>query len=205
MSTFVVVNTYTHSVTYVTENILRSLQDIVRLSGLDPGQIADEWETLQRGIRTWLDSKHLETIVLEVYNPTTDALIGRWDIDIAYDWNGDNGRFWVDTEQIKAAIKEGGSVAGREQIQDCLYEQEWASRRSWLVTHHLAFHFWNDQAEFRNHHRAQRSWCRSKLLQKEAITMNSSAIDSVSIWLTELLLPDSTNEADRLARAQLKT
>lgn len=108
MSVFVAVNTYTHSVTYVTENILRSLQDIVRLSGLDPGKISEDWEVLERGIRTWLGSKHLETIVLEVYNPTTDGLIGRWDVDIAYDWNGDNGRFWVDTEQIKAAIKKAG-------------------------------------------------------------------------------------------------
>ncbi len=39
MSTFVAVNTYTHSVTYVTDNILRSLQDIVRLSGLIRVQI----------------------------------------------------------------------------------------------------------------------------------------------------------------------
>ena len=63
MSTFVAVNTYTHSVTYVTENILRSLQDIVRMSGLDPNKISDDWETIERGIRTWLDSKHLERIV----------------------------------------------------------------------------------------------------------------------------------------------
>jgi hypothetical protein len=64
MSTFVAVNTYTHSVTYVTDNILRSLQDIVRLSGLDPAQIADDWTILERGINTWIESKHLETIVL---------------------------------------------------------------------------------------------------------------------------------------------
>lgn len=108
MSTFVAVNTYTHSVTYVTDNILRSLQDIVKLSGLNPSKISEDWETLERGIRTWIDSKHLETIVLEVYNPATNALIDRWDIDIAYDWRGDNGRFWVDTEQIKTAIKKTG-------------------------------------------------------------------------------------------------
>lgn len=108
MSTFVVVNTYTHSVTYVTENILRSLQDIVRMSGLDPTKISDDWEVLERGIRTWLTSKHLKAIVLEAYNPSTDALIGRWDIDIVYDWSGENGRFWVDTEQIKMAIKKAG-------------------------------------------------------------------------------------------------
>ena len=108
MSTFVAVNTHTHSVTYVTDNILRSLQDIVKLSGLNPSKISEDWETLERGIRTWIDSKHLETIVLEVYNPVTDALIDRWDIDIAYEWRGDSGRFWVDTEQIKAAIKKTG-------------------------------------------------------------------------------------------------
>lgn len=108
MSTFVAVNTYTHSVTYVTENILRSLQDIVRESGLDPSQISNQWDVLERGVRSWIGSKHLETIMLEVHNPNTDALIGRWDIDIAYDWRGDNGRFWVDTDQIKAAIKKAG-------------------------------------------------------------------------------------------------
>ena len=113
MSTFVAVNTYTHSVIYVTDNILRSLQDIVRLSGLDPTQIADDWTALERGIKTWIESKHLETIVLEVYNPSTDALIGRWDIDIAYEWSGDGGgRFWVDTEQIKIAIKKAGIWPG---------------------------------------------------------------------------------------------
>jgi hypothetical protein len=113
MSTFVTVNTYTHSVTYVTDNILRSLQDIVRLSGLNPSQISEEWEVLERGIKTWIESKHLETIVLEVYNPATNVLIGRWDIDIAYDWSGDGGgRFWVDTEQIKTAIKKAGVWPG---------------------------------------------------------------------------------------------
>ena len=113
MSTFVAVNTYTHSVIYVTDNILRSLQDIVRLSGLDPTQIADDWTALERGIKTWIESKHLETIVLEVYNPSTDALIGRWDIDIAYEWSGDGGgRFWVDTEQIKIAIRKAGVWPG---------------------------------------------------------------------------------------------
>lgn len=109
MSTFVAVNTYTHSVTYVTDNILRSLQDIVKLSGLDPSMISEEWAVLERGVRTWINSKHLEKVVLEVYNPKTNALIGRWDIEIAYDWSGENGRFWVDTDQIKAAIKKAGS------------------------------------------------------------------------------------------------
>jgi Bacterial HORMA domain 2 len=108
MSVAVAVNTYIHSVTYVTDNILRSLQDIVRLSGLNPGKISNDWEVLERGISTWLGSQHLEKIVLEAYNPKTNGLIGRWDIEIAYGWSGDDGRFWVDTEQIRMAILKAG-------------------------------------------------------------------------------------------------
>jgi len=108
MSVAVAVNTYVHSVTYVTDNILRSLQDIVRLSGLNPGKISNDWEVLERGIRTWLGSQHLEQIVLEAYNPKSNGLIGRWDIEIAYGWSGDDGRFWVDTEQIRMAILKAG-------------------------------------------------------------------------------------------------
>ncbi|HGA3328186.1 TPA: HORMA domain containing protein, partial [Pseudomonas aeruginosa] len=36
---------YTHSVTYVTDNILKSLKDIILLSGLDPEHFADRWES----------------------------------------------------------------------------------------------------------------------------------------------------------------
>lgn len=136
MSTFVAVNTYTHSVTYVTDNILRSLQDIVRLSGLDPSQIAEDWTVLERGISTWINSKHLETVVLEVYNPSTDALIGRWDIDISYEWNGDgNGRFWVDTEQIKFAIKKAGVWPGNSKYSIiCRNKSGRANVEGWSTT-----------------------------------------------------------------------
>jgi len=34
--TSVAVNTYTHSVTYLADNVLRSLKDIIRESGLNP-------------------------------------------------------------------------------------------------------------------------------------------------------------------------
>jgi hypothetical protein len=55
MSTAVIVNTYTFSATYVTDNILRTLEDIVRDSGLDPSKIADERVVLTR------ESKHGST------------------------------------------------------------------------------------------------------------------------------------------------
>lgn len=108
MSVSVSVRSYTHSVTYVTDNILKSLKDIIRLSGLDPGKLADEWTVLEKGIRTWIDSGHLKKIVLEVFDPRTNALLGRWDIEISYAYSGDNGQFWTDTDSIRFAIRKAG-------------------------------------------------------------------------------------------------
>ena len=106
--TTVAVNSYTHSVTYVADNILKSLKDIIRLSGLDPSKFASDWEVNLRGIKTWLNSEHLSKVALEIYHPRTDALIVRWDIDINYSWSGGDGSFWTDTDQLRYAIRKAG-------------------------------------------------------------------------------------------------
>ncbi|MBP0495592.1 hypothetical protein [Pararoseomonas indoligenes] len=54
--TTVVVNSYTHSVAYVADNILKSLKDIIRLSGLDPAKFVDQWESNTRALKTWLET-----------------------------------------------------------------------------------------------------------------------------------------------------
>lgn len=105
--TSVAVNTYTHSVTYVADNILKSFKDIIRLSGLDPSKFVQDWETNMRAIKTWLGTGDLEKVILEIYNPSTQALIVRWDIEIVYGWSGDGG-FWTDTEQLKYHIRKAG-------------------------------------------------------------------------------------------------
>jgi hypothetical protein len=107
MSTFVAVNTYTHSVTYVTDKILLSLKEIIRESGLSPEKLTNEWVTLQRGISRWLATRHLEQLILEVYNPRTNGLLHRWDFEIAYELSGD-GTMWVDTDDIKYHIRKAG-------------------------------------------------------------------------------------------------
>jgi hypothetical protein len=98
----------THSVTYVADNILKSLKDIIRESGMSPAKFVNDTEVNRRGLMTWLDSEHLERITLEIYNPRTDKLITRWDIDVRYDWASGDARFWTDTEQLKWAIKKAG-------------------------------------------------------------------------------------------------
>lgn len=107
MST-VSVYSYTHSVTYVAENILKSMKDVIRLSGLDPAKLVNEWESTHRAIRAWLDSGHLECVYLEVFNPQTNDLVLRWDLDIVYQWSGGDGSFYTDTEQLRYAIKKAG-------------------------------------------------------------------------------------------------
>lgn len=104
----VAVYSYTHSVTYVADNILKSLKDIIRLSGLDPTNLVEGWESSLLALRTWLDSEHLRKVVLEIYDPKTDALITRWDVDIMYSWSSGDGSFWTDTEQLRYAIRKAG-------------------------------------------------------------------------------------------------
>lgn len=104
----VAVYSYTQSVIYVADNILKSLKDIIRLSGLDPAKLVGEWDVLLRGISTWIESRHLETVKLEIFDPKTNALITRWDIGISYTWDVSAGSFWTDTEQLKYAIRKAG-------------------------------------------------------------------------------------------------
>lgn len=106
--TSVAVNTYTHSITYVADNILKSFKDIIRLSGLDPANLVDSWESKMRALRTWLESGHLERVVLEIFNPKSDALVGRWDIDVVYTAGSGDGGFWTDTDQIKYHVRKAG-------------------------------------------------------------------------------------------------
>ncbi len=104
----VAVYSYTHSLTYVADNILKSLKDIIRLSGLDPSTFVGDWQTNMLAVQTWLNTGDLRTVVLEIYNPRTDALVFRWDIEIAYSWSSGDGSFWTDTEQLKYAIRKAG-------------------------------------------------------------------------------------------------
>ena len=109
--TSVAVNTYTHSVTYLADNILKSLKDIIRLSGLNPENLISNWASNKRALSTWLESGDLKRVMLEFYDPITDELVTRWDIDIDYSWNGD-GTFWTDADQLRYHIKKSGLVPG---------------------------------------------------------------------------------------------
>ena len=104
----VAVYSYTQSVTYVADNILMSLKNIIVLSGLDPRKLAGDWKVLLAGISRWIESQHLDLVTLEIFHPTTDELIHRWDISVVYTWSIDAGNFWADTDQLRYAIAKLG-------------------------------------------------------------------------------------------------
>lgn len=99
---------YTHSTTYVADNILKSFKDIIRMSGLSPEKFVDDWDLNRRAVKTWLESGHLVQVQLEIFHPRTDALIIRWDVDIVYEWSGGDGSIYTDTDQLRYAIRKAG-------------------------------------------------------------------------------------------------
>ena len=109
MPSIVAVWSYAHSVTYVADNVLRSLKEVIRQSGLDPTKVTDQWAVLHQGLKTWIDSTHLERIVLEVFAPGSSAVaLGRWDVQISYEYSEEDGMFWTDTDAIRYAILKAG-------------------------------------------------------------------------------------------------
>ena len=110
MPSFVTVNTYTHSVTYVTDQMLRSLRLIIYWIGLDLNKIIEDWEVLERAIKTWLLSRDLEAVALEVFHPTSKELITRCDFNIDYGYGNGDGSMWVDTDAVRFAIIKFGSI-----------------------------------------------------------------------------------------------
>lgn len=112
MSTFAVAFTYTHTVTFVTTKMLLTLKEIIREIGLDPTEFTDSWESYERAISTWLGSRHLQRVTLQVYEPRNDRLVARWDIDVIYTTVGD-GALWVDTAAIRYSIAKAGLAPSR--------------------------------------------------------------------------------------------
>jgi hypothetical protein len=107
MSTSTFTVSYTHTVTYVSVKMLLTLKEIIREIDLDPSRFSDSWGLYERALTTWLGSRDLLGVALEVYNPLTNGLVTRWDIDVLYTSVGE-GALWVDTAAVRYAIAKAG-------------------------------------------------------------------------------------------------
>lgn len=114
--TSVAVNVTTHTSTWVATNMLRSLKQIIRDCGLSIARMAEQWEVLERGVAAWLESGHLEALVLEVFDPAdrVDDRRGRFDFTIDYRYYTDgDGDLWLDPETVRRTIIKSGSYPAR--------------------------------------------------------------------------------------------
>jgi len=115
MGTVVQVSTLTHATTYVAANLLRSIKQFVVGSGLPADLLVGQWEVLERGIATWLESRHLATLTLEIFeagSSSDSGLVGRFDFDIDYGYYPDSdGTLWLDSDAVAFAIRKNGSYA----------------------------------------------------------------------------------------------
>jgi hypothetical protein len=113
VTTSVRVNTYAYATTHVATNMLRSMKQIIRDSGLSTDNIRGQWEVLEDGVATWLNSGHLKALVLEIYDPSKRAgadLVGRFDFTIDYIYYGDgDGDLWLDPDTVAYAVRKNGS------------------------------------------------------------------------------------------------
>ncbi|GJL53117.1 MAG: hypothetical protein NPIRA02_02490 [Nitrospirales bacterium] len=85
-----------HTSVFVSDKLRNFLKILVRQYGLDPQGVVDAWsDWVDHAVRTWLESGHLKTIVIEFYRPGSDTAEARWDFPIRYDGNGVD-EMWVD-------------------------------------------------------------------------------------------------------------
>ncbi len=86
----------TNTAIYVSDKMRNFLKLLVNYYGLDPEAVVEAWsDWVDRAVRKWLETGHLEAIVIEFYRPGSDTALARWELPIRYDGNGEDD-MWVD-------------------------------------------------------------------------------------------------------------
>jgi hypothetical protein len=78
--------------------------------------LVHDWDTIERGIRTWLLSGHLNKIVVEFFRPGASIATARWDIPIGYVGSGVDDDMWLDKAYLRQLIAKSARPTS-----DCTY------------------------------------------------------------------------------------
>jgi Bacterial HORMA domain 2 len=91
---------------------------VIRENGLSPEKLlVHDWDAIERGIRTWLLSGHLNKIVVEFFRPGASSIAtARWDIPIGYAGSGVDDDMWLDKAYLRQLIAKSARPTS-----DCTY------------------------------------------------------------------------------------
>jgi hypothetical protein len=116
MATYTQTFTQTHSIVFLSDNLRNTLREVIRENGLSPNKLMQDWETIERGIRTWLHSGHLNNIVVEFFRPFASAASARWEFPIGYTGSGVDDDMWLDKAYLRQLIAKSARPST-----DCTY------------------------------------------------------------------------------------
>jgi hypothetical protein len=108
--------TQTHSIVFLSDNLRNTLREVIRENGLSPEKLMQDWETIERGIQTWLRTGHLNKIVVEFYKSGALAASARWEFPIGYAGSGVDDDMWLDKAYLRQLIAKSARPAS-----DCTY------------------------------------------------------------------------------------
>ena len=87
-----------HSIVFMSDNMRNTLREVIRENGISPDKLTQDWNTIERGIQTWMASGHLNNIVVEFFKPGASQVSARWEFPIGYSGSG------VDDEDRKSVV-----------------------------------------------------------------------------------------------------
>jgi len=116
MGTYTQTFTQTHSIVFLSDNLRNTLREVIRENGISPNKLMQDWETIERGIQTWLRSQHLNNIVVEFFRPGASAASARWEFPVGYTGSGVEDDMWLDKAYLRQLI----AKAARPSV-DCTY------------------------------------------------------------------------------------
>lgn len=108
--------TQTHSIVFLSDNLRNTLREVIRENGLSPDKLMQGWDTIERGIKAWLQSRHLTSIVVEFFKPNSSAVSARWEFPVEYSGSGVEDDMWLDNAYLRQLIAKAARPSA-----DCSY------------------------------------------------------------------------------------
>jgi hypothetical protein len=108
--------TQTHSIVFLSDNMRNTLREVIRENGISPAKLMQDWDMIERGIKTWLQSGHLNNIVVEFFKPGASEASARWEFPTGYAGSGVDDDMWLDKNYLRQLI-----AKAKRPTSDCIY------------------------------------------------------------------------------------